>query len=125
MKTIKILLLTCVAMVTMTSCFEDMDDNIVTAETLDINDFVWKAMNAVYLYKSQIPNLADDRFSTDTDYTNYLSDFSSPEDLFESLKYNPETVDRFSRIYPNYYDLQNQQAGISLNNGIEFNLYFC
>ncbi|WP_458625919.1 S41 family peptidase [Winogradskyella sp. PC D3.3] len=123
MKKIKTLLLACIAMIAMTSCFEDMDDNIITAKTIDINDFVWKGMNVFYLYKSQTPDLADDRFSTDVDYTNYLSDFSSPEDLFESLKYNPETIDRFSRIYDNYFDLQNQLAGITLNNGIEFNLY--
>lgn len=123
MKTIKILLLTCVALVTMTSCFEDMDDNIIPASTLNINDFVWRAMNTVYLYKSEIPNLADSRFISDEDYTNYLIGFNSPEDLFESLKYNPDTDDRFSRIYDNYFDLQNQQAGTTLSNGLEFNLY--
>jgi C-terminal processing protease CtpA/Prc len=80
-------------------------------------------MNAVYLYKSEIPNLADNRFSTNEDYNAYLNDFDTPEDLFESLKYLPESVDRFSRIYSNYFDLQNLQEGTTLSNGIEFNLY--
>lgn len=120
-KKIKTLLLTCIVLITLTSCFEDMDDNAIASG--DIKDFVWKSMNATYLYKPEIPNLANDRFSTNDEYRDYLDDFSSPEDLFESLKYLPETIDRFSRIYPNYFDLLNSQQGTSLSNGIEFNLY--
>lgn len=121
MKTVKTLLLACVVLFTVTSCFEDLDDNAIASS--EINDFIWKGMNAVYLYKSEKPDLADNRFSTNEEYSNYLGSFSSPENLFESLKYLPESVDRFSRIYDNYFDLQNAQQGISLSNGIEFNLY--
>ncbi|MDP5081519.1 MAG: S41 family peptidase [Winogradskyella sp.] len=124
MKKVKMLLITCAFLVSVTSCFEDLDDNIVLNSTLEINDFVWKGMNAVYLYKSDIPNLADNRFSSNEEYTDYLNGFEAPEPLFESLKYLPETVDRFSRIYDNYFDLQNAQQGTSLSNGLEFNLYF-
>jgi carboxyl-terminal processing protease len=116
--------MTCIVAFAMTSCFEDLDDNIISASTLEINDFVWKGMNAVYLYKSEIPNLANDRFTTNEEYTNYLNGFSAPEPLFESLKHLPESVDRFSRIYDNYIDLQNAQQGISFSNGIEYNLFF-
>ncbi|WP_229724428.1 S41 family peptidase [Winogradskyella forsetii] len=123
MKNIKVLLFACFAALALTSCFDDMDDNIIPASTLEINDFVWKGMNVFYLYKSEIPDLADNRFATDEEYNNYLNDFDSPEQLFESLKHNPETVDRFSRIYDNYFDLLNQLSGTTLNNGIEFNLY--
>ena len=121
MKKIKLLLLSCIVLFTITSCFEDMDDNLIASS--DVKDFVWKGMNAVYLYKPEIPNLADDRFSTNEEYSNYLEGFSSPEGLFESLKHLPESVDRFSRIYSNYFDLQNAQQGTTLSNGIEYNLY--
>lgn len=120
-KKIKTLLMTCVVLFTVTSCFEDIDDNAIA--TSDITDFVWKGMNTTYLYKSEIPNLANDRFSSDQEYTDYLNGFDAPEDLFESVKYLPQSVDRFSRIYDNYFDLQNSQQGISLSNGIEYNLY--
>ncbi|MDN3492280.1 S41 family peptidase [Winogradskyella bathintestinalis] len=123
MKNIRVILFTFFVTLTLTSCFDDNDDNIISASTLDINDFVWKAMNIVYLYKPEVPDLANGRFNTDEAYNNYLNDFNSPEALFESLKFNPTTVDRFSRIYDNYFDLQNQQSGITLNNGIEFILY--
>lgn len=120
-KKTKSLLVAFIVLFSFTSCFEDLDDNAIA--TSDINDFVWKGMNAVYLYKSEIPDLANDRFSSNEDYSNYLSNFSTPEDLFESLKYLPSSVDRFSRIYPNYFDLQNAQQGTTLSNGIEYNLY--
>ena len=34
------------------SCFEDDDDNGAYAS--EINDFIWKGMNAAYLYKADI-----------------------------------------------------------------------
>ncbi|NNE33166.1 MAG: peptidase S41 [Winogradskyella sp.] len=98
-----------------------MDDNAIS--TSEIKDFVWKGMNTYYLYKSEIPDLANNRFSTNDEYVNYLNSFTSPENLFGSLLYLPESVDKFSRITDNYFDLQNQQQGTSLSNGIEFNLY--
>jgi C-terminal processing protease CtpA/Prc len=122
MKKIKTLLLTCAALLIVTSCFEDLDDNINFSNT-EVKDFIWKGLNAVYLYKSDVPDLANDSFNSDEDYTNYLSNFETPEDLFESLIYLPNDVDRFSRLFSNYFDFQNQQQGITLTNGIEFNLY--
>eukprot|EP01093_Parvamoeba_rugata_P000763 TRINITY_DN10944_c0_g1_i1.p1 TRINITY_DN10944_c0_g1~~TRINITY_DN10944_c0_g1_i1.p1 ORF type:complete len:117 (-),score=21.01 TRINITY_DN10944_c0_g1_i1:4-324(-) len=92
----KVLLLACLVLVSVTSCFEDADDNIIRASTLDINDFVWKGMNAVYVYKDNIPDLANDRFDSSETYTEYLNNFSSPEDLFEDLLYLPDDVDEFS-----------------------------
>ncbi|WP_299116348.1 S41 family peptidase [uncultured Winogradskyella sp.] len=120
LKKIKTLLIAFVVLSSTTSCFEDLDDNVSFSST-EVKDFVWKGMNAVYLYKSEIPDLANDRFNSNEEYSQYLNSFTSPETLFESLKYLPESVDRFSRIVDNYFDLQNQQQGVSLSNGIEFN----
>ncbi|WP_411894497.1 S41 family peptidase [Winogradskyella sp. A2] len=122
MKKIQTLLLGCLVLLCVTSCFEDSDDNAINGS--EITDFIWKGMNAVYLYKSEIPDLANDRFSSDEEYATYLGGFDSPEDLFESLIYLPEDVDRFSRLFSNYFDLQNLLQGNTLTNGLEFNLYF-
>lgn len=121
MKLLKISLLLLLTL-SITSCFEDRDDNAVTAS--EINDFVWKGMNAVYLYKENIPDLANDRFSTNGEYADYLNSFGTPEDLFESLIYQRETVDRFSAIIPNYIEFEQLLAGTSTSNGLEFNFYF-
>nr|WP_321233091.1 S41 family peptidase [uncultured Psychroserpens sp.] len=104
------------------SCFEDRDDNAVSAS--EINDFVWKGMNAVYLYKENIPDLANNRFATNGEYADYLNSFDTPETLFESLIYESETVDRFSIIIPNYIEFEQLLAGTSKSNGLEFNFYF-
>ena len=106
MKHLKLLKFSLLLLLTLsiTSCFEDRDDNAVTASV--INDFVWKGMNAVYLYKEDIPDLANNRFSSNGEYADYLNSFTEPEDLFESLIYERETVDRFSAIIPNYIEFE-------------------
>jgi C-terminal processing protease CtpA/Prc len=105
-----------------TSCFEDRDDNVILSSS--IHDFVWKGMNAVYLYKAEIPDLANDRFTSNEEYGNYLNSFSSPEELFESLIYQRQTVDRFSIIVDDYIALQQALSGVSKSNGLEFNFYY-
>src|SRR6056300_1326530 len=102
-------------------CFEDNDDNVTGSGS--IKDFVWKAMNSVYLYNADGPDLADDRFITDSDYNSFLDGYSSPETLFESLVYDRENVDRFSIITNNYFELEQSLSGINKRSGAEFNFY--
>ena len=119
MKNLKYLLLS-FAFIFNTSCFnDDLDDNI--ASSRDINDFIWKGMNLWYFWQQEesLPDLADDRFTTNEEYTTYLDGFDSPEALFESLLFNE---DRFSIITSNYNDLINSLNGVSLSNGMEFGL---
>jgi C-terminal processing protease CtpA/Prc len=106
-----------------TSCFnDDRDDNVILAS--EINDFVWKGMNAVYLYKDNIPDIANNRFSSDQEYANYLNSFSTPEDLFESVIYQRQTVDKYSWITHDYIALEQLFSGIVTSNGMEFGLRF-
>jgi len=104
------------------SCFQDDDDT--ATGTTDIKNFVWKAMNFAYLYKDDSPNLANDRFATESDYQSFLSNYESPENLFESLIFNRETVDRFSWITNDYIALEQQFSGVTKTNGAEFNFYY-
>ena len=104
------------------ACFEDNDDTITSSTS--VKDFVWKAMNAVYLYKSDVNDLTDGGFDNNQAYQNYLNSFNSPENLFEALIYDRPNVDRFSVITSNYFDLEQQLSGISSSNGAEFNFYF-
>ena len=122
MKYFKALILLLTLTFLTTSCFED-DDDITNVTTSEINDFVWKGMNAVYLYKENIPNLANDRFSSNQDYADYLNNFSKPEDLFESLIYERKTVDKFSWIEEDYFELERRFQGVSGTNGMEFGFF--
>ncbi|OBQ55429.1 carboxyl-terminal protease [Tamlana sp. s12] len=121
MKQIKGLLsLFIVALITV-SCFEDLDDQPIT--TTEINDFVWSGMNLFYLYKDDVPDLANNRFANNEAYINYLNGFSRPEDLFENLIYERPTVDRFSWIVDDFIALEESFQGVSITNGMEFQLY--
>jgi hypothetical protein len=48
----------------------------VTPENLEVHDFVWKGLNAYYLWQSDTPNLADPRFSNQGQLNSFLQEFS-------------------------------------------------
>ena len=78
-------------------CKEDADDIVLVTpeENLEVEDFVYKIMNLVYYWQKDVPDLADDKFNNDKEYTEYLQSFSGPEDLFANLMFSE---DRFSVI---------------------------
>ncbi|KAF2330268.1 S41 family peptidase [Flavobacterium daemonense] len=127
MKTIlKSLLLIFLLAFALQSC-EDQDD-VEAPATLQVNDFVWKGLNAVYLWQADVPNLADDRFSTQAELNSYLSGYSDPKELFQDLlnkpisKYPATAIDRFSWIVDDYTVLEQELNGITKNNGVDFKL---
>lgn len=122
MKTLKHLFIATLCFSFLTSCFDDMDDNL--SSSLDIKDFVWQGMNAVYLYKSEKPDLANNRFTSDQEYRDYLESFGGPEELFENLIYERQAIDRFSWITDDYIALEQQFNGTTTSNGMEFSLYY-
>jgi len=121
MKNLKALTLIFLTTLLLTGCFEDNDDNTISAN--EISDFVWKGMNVFYLYKDNIPDLANDRFSSNEQYASYLNDYATPEDLFESLIYQRQNVDKYSWIVDDYIALEQLFSGVSTSNGMEFQLF--
>lgn len=105
----------------LTSCFEDMDDTLQTATTLDIQNFVYRGLNYYYLYKEDTPELANDAFLNNEERNNFLKTYDSPESLFNYLK-SPQ--DRFSNLYDDYSIIENALNGITLSNGMEFGLVY-
>ncbi|PTX43291.1 peptidase S41-like protein [Christiangramia gaetbulicola] len=99
-------------------------DNTLTAEEeleLEIKDFVWKAMNNIYLYKSDVPDLADNRFSSQTELKEYLLKWDSPEDLFyDGLLYDYPEKDRFSWIVDDYVELENMFQATGKSAGFKY-----
>ena len=86
---------------------------------LDVKNFIYRGLNDIYLYKGDVPELADEYFTNDDAQTEFLSDFSSPETLFNSLLSNQ---DEFSYLVDDYEELENQFDGISGATGIQFGL---
>ena len=90
------------------------------SENLEVEDFVYRGMNDIYLYKANVPELADTYFSNNNEKEEYLAGFSSPENLFKALKYSQ---DRFSFITDDYEALEESFKGISSGvAGMEFGL---
>lgn len=102
-----------------TSCFEDMDDKMTTASTLEIQNFIYRGLNYFYLYKEDVPKLANDAFVSEEEKNDFLKTFASPEALFSNLL---SSQDRFSRLFDDYIAIENALAGVSLSNGMEFGL---
>lgn len=108
------------------------DDSVDAPDTVDpdpdagveVQDFMWKAMNFWYFWQSDVANLADDKFPNTEEgseiYTEFLLTEEDPEDFFNNqLRFED---DRFSFLSDNYVELTNQLAGISKSNGLEFGL---
>ncbi len=109
------------------SCSND-DDQITNTDTPDpvqgvdvtVQNFMWQAMNLWYFWQGQVPVLADDRFSTDQEYTDFLEQNTNPSNFFFNvLLFND---DRFSFLNEDYQELVSNLSGVSKNNGLEFGL---
>lgn len=96
---------------------------------LRVRDFIWKGLNAYYLWQADVQNLQDNRFGSLPDtkadknksYTQFLKSFSDPKDLFyNGLLNNYKRIDRFSYITDNYTDLENHFKGITANLGMNY-----
>lgn len=107
--------------VTLNGCFEDLDDVFQPAGTLEIQDFIYKAMNIWYLYKPDVPDLANDRFASQGELNDFLNNYATPEELYSNLL---SDVDRFSFITNDYRVLLNQLDGITKTHGMEFGLVY-
>ncbi|PHR72918.1 MAG: peptidase S41 [Lutibacter sp.] len=93
-------------------------------DEIEIQNFIWKGLNAYYFWQQDVENLADNRFSSQTELNTFLEDYSEPQDLFyNTLLNNYPTTDKYSWIVDDYVALELQlQQGISGTTGAEFGL---
>lgn len=100
---------------------QEVDEIEVTLKD-DINLFIWKGLNAFYLWQEDVPVLADNFFSSEEEVYRFFRENSSPESSFNSLLFEPGETDRFSVIVNDFEVLENAFQGISTSNGMEFQL---
>lgn len=120
-KTYLLSLLLLLSVFTFQSC-QDNDD-VAAPVDLDIQDFIWKGLNQYYLWQADVPNLADDRFATQTELNAFLKGYPVPEDLFDALRVNA-SIDRFSWIVDDYLELEGALQGTTKNDGVDFGLSY-
>lgn len=123
MKTFQKTILILLTIVSITACFDDQDDTFSPASNSEIGDFIWKAMNAYYLYQGDIADLADDRFANQSELNTYINTFTNPEALFENLIYNRSSIDKYSWIVSDYEALEASFAGVNKTNGMAFGFF--
>jgi len=118
------------------SCSDD--DGIKNVPTPDpepsadvtAQNFMWQAMNLWYFWQADVPDLADDRFSSNAEYTAFLESFPDPENFYYSICnrheniYDESIIDRFSFANEDYSELVSSLSGISQSNGLEFRLSY-
>ncbi len=120
MKSYRLLVFVLISIVTisLTSCSKS--ENIPA--DLEINDFVWKGLNAYYFWQDQVPDLSDTRFSSQSQLNTFLSGSDTPDNLFYSLLFDYPNTDKYSWIVSDYIALENSLAGLNESNGMEFGL---
>ncbi len=88
---------------------------------LEVQNFVWKGLNAYYLWQEDVPDLQDNRFSNQNALNDYIST-QQPEELFENLLYKRDEIDKWSWIVTDYVALEQLFAGVRKSNGMQFGL---
>lgn len=106
------------------SCNNDDDNGIENGNTPDpttndvtVQNFMWQAMNLWYFWQGEVPDLADNRFSSDQEFTDFLAATPDPNEFIQNILF---TEDRFTFWDDNFEDLLNQLSGVSQNNGLQF-----
>lgn len=103
--------------------FSCTKDDLAVPDELRVYDFVWKGMNQYYLWQADVPNLADNRFSSQSSLNDFLAGYSDPTALFNDLRVS-SSIDRFSVIFSDYTVLEGILSGNTLNNGVDYGLRY-
>ncbi|MBL7885239.1 MAG: peptidase S41 [Flavobacterium sp.] len=103
--------------------FSCTKDDLAVPDELRVYDFVWKGMNQYYLWQADVPNLADNRFASQSSLNDFLSGYSDPTALFNDLRVS-SSIDRFSVIFSDYTVLEGILSGNTLNNGVDYGLRY-
>lgn len=101
---------------------DNVPEVVVPNPNAGINNFIYSGMNVFYRWKSNVPVLADDNFDSNEEYNEYLQASDTPENFLETLVYNRETVDVFTRLETDYKESLSDLQGSQATNGVEFGL---
>ncbi len=104
------------------SCKKDELTPVNTNE--EVKDFVWKGLNAFYLWKDHISELDEYQYNNQKALNQLLDEYSSPTELFESLLYQRNVIDRWSWIVNDYEALEKMFQGVRKTTGMRIGLVY-
>lgn len=104
------------------SCYKERErEEVPKIDRTEVRDFIWKGMNKYYLWQSNVPDLADDRFKNGTEYAQYLARFTSPREFFNQLMYHDS--DFYSNITSDYSEWEESFQGKIFSSGMDFSVF--
>jgi len=95
---------------------------VVIKEATDVNKFIYNGLKDYYLWVDQVPNLTAQKYSVKDSLNAFLDSYTDPNNLFTSLLYKYNTVDKWSFIVPDSTTINNWIQGISETMGFDFML---
>lgn len=105
--------------VTPESFTPDSETTTTAPVALEVEDFLYRAMSDIYLYKDDVAVLADNYFDSDQEKNNYLGSFATPEALFEKLM---SSNDKFSYLIEDYREMNRMSSSTERSTGMSFGL---
>jgi len=94
------------------------NDDDAALDPNEINSFIFRGLNELYLFKNASPDLAEGRFKNDNERDTFINQGGVPDAFFERLTIS---ADRFSRLFEDFEILERFFQGISIDDGLQFN----
>lgn len=86
----------------------------------DAKQFVFEGLATWYFWVEEVPNLVDPKFNNQDSLNAFLNGFEDPEELFYSLLYKYQEVDKWSFIVENYQEIDDWIAGKEKSMGFNY-----
>lgn len=97
---------------------------VVIKDTSIINRFIYKGLKTYYLWTDDVPTLANTKYDNADSLNVFLNGYPDPQKFFNSLLYEPTTIDKWSALVSDSTTLDNILMGISETMGYEFGLSY-
>jgi carboxyl-terminal processing protease len=94
----------------------------VIPQATDVNKFIWTGLHDFYLWNDMIPNLTTNKFNNKDSLNQFLNKSTDPQQLFASLLYKYEVVDRWSFLVEDAKTIDDWISGTSKTMGYDFRL---
>jgi len=111
-----------IAVALISGCAKEEDPIIPIPEATEVNSFIYNGLQDYYLWNGNIPELSDAKYEKKDSLNAFLNTYTDPQELFTSLLYKYEEVDKWSFLVDDSKTIEDWIAGISETMGYDFML---
>lgn len=87
-----------------------------------VNTFIWNGLHDYYLWTSLVDGLSNSKYNNVDSLNYFLNKYTDPQNLFESLLYKYDEVDKWSFMVEDYKTIDDWISGTSKTMGFDFDL---